>query len=217
MRALLLVETSSTQRMLEEFLESRGFVVTVSTDPEEARTLALRDEHALVLVDPLTAGPHLATFCRALRQSPVSYRTEIVALVRAGDDEPQQLADLRSARVAAGVGTTSADALQRSLPEATAALENKAQRTSQERLLEREVDAVLMDRPAAEALVRTTGGQLRVLPEALAQEHYALVVAPQQAELLAQIDAALLVLERKGELGELDRRFELRAADSRER
>jgi len=142
------------------------------------------------------------------------FRTEIVALVRAGEEEPQRLADLHGARVAAGVGTTSADALRRSLPEATAALENKEQRSSEERLQQREVDAVLMDRPAAEALVRATSGQLRVLPEALAQEHYALVVAPTRAELLAEIDAALLVLERKGELAELDRRFELRASSS---
>ncbi|MEM7262683.1 MAG: PAS domain S-box protein, partial [Planctomycetota bacterium] len=87
MRALLLLESSSTQRMLEEYLESRGYVVTLASSVDEAKALACREEQALFLVDRVMVPEGLDSLCRDLRVTTVAVRTVILALTLSGDAE----------------------------------------------------------------------------------------------------------------------------------
>jgi ABC-type amino acid transport substrate-binding protein len=128
------------------------------------------------------------------------FETEIVAVVRTGPDEPQSLAMLAGRRVAGGTGTTAERAIRQRLPDALGVFENKAGMPSAERLLTRDVDAVVMDAPAAAALIEASGGRLERLPEALAAESYALALPPGARALRAECDRALESFERAGSL-----------------
>lgn len=140
------------------------------------------------------------------------FLTELRVVVRTGPGEPAQLAELSRRAVAAGTGTTSQSAVERSLPNATHCFENKSGNTSLQRLIEAEVDAVVMDGPAAQALVQASGGRLRLLEESLGGERYALAIALDQAELLNELNRALAQLEESGWLSELNRKFGLTSA-----
>ena len=136
------------------------------------------------------------------------FRTRIVAVARAGPGEPGALAQLAGRAVAAGRGTTSERAVRRALPTARLVAEDKG-RSSEERLLAGEVDAAVMDGPAAAALVARSGGGLVLLEPALAGEDYALALPRDRRELLRRLDRALAELEREGWLAELDARHGL--------
>ena len=112
--------------------------------------------------------------------------TSIAVVVRSGEGEPRRLGDLSGRRVAAAAGTTSERALRQRLPDCTPVLENEAQLSAAERLLAGEVDALVMDAPNAEALVREGAGRMQRLDESLAVESYALALPRSERATLAR-------------------------------
>lgn len=137
------------------------------------------------------------------------FTTTIAVVVRTGPNEPRELADLAGRRIAAGLGTTSELAARERLPEAMLEDEEPSGAGTAQRLVSRAIDAVVLDGPAADAMVAASGGRLARLAEPLAEERYALVVAQGRTRLLAELDAALELLERTGRLRALDRSYEL--------
>ena len=141
--------------------------------------------------------------------SPSYFDTAIVAVVRVGDREPQMLADLKGKLVSGAVGTTSELAIRRLLPSARGVFENKAGGSALFRLMSREIDAAVMDGPAADSLVAKAAGQLRRLPEALVTESYALALPKTHGEVAARLALVLLAMKQSGELANLDRKYRL--------
>lgn len=135
------------------------------------------------------------------------FETTQAVLVRAGVDEPRWLSELAGRRVAASADTTSGRAARARLGASELVLESKAGLSPAERLLAREVDAVVLDRPAADAHARASDGALAVLEEQLAIERYALAVAPERVDLRERLDAALV--ELAAEWAGLDRAYAL--------
>ena len=131
------------------------------------------------------------------------FRTELACVTLAAPGAPRTLAELAGRHVGAGSGTTSARALAQQAPQAIPVLENKAGLPALQRLQSGAVDALVMDGPAADALVASAPGVLVRLPESFGPENYALVLPPGSA-LRASIDAALRVLEQDGTLARLD-------------
>ena len=111
--------------------------------------------------------------------------------------------------VSAGVGTTSEQALHQHLPNAIPAEPSAKGASSLERLLIREVDALVMDAPDALDYGRERPLEVRVLEQPLAEERYIIAVRPNAVDLLKRIDAAILKMKSDGSLHELDRRFGL--------
>ncbi len=140
------------------------------------------------------------------------FATEIVAVVRSGPGEPTSLAMLAGRRVAGGIGTTAERAVTGHLKTSIGVFENKAGMPSAERLLSREVDAVVMDAPAADALVAASAGRLVRLPEPLESEDYALAFPPGAHALRAECDRALANFERAGSLARWNEKFGLATA-----
>lgn len=131
------------------------------------------------------------------------FRTALAVVVRTGADEPASLEALAGRRVGAGLGTTSERALRQRLPAALPVLENKSGLPARQRLSAREVDALVMDGPAADALVAAAQGALARLPEALGPEHYA-VALPPGSPLREPLDRVLRALELDGTQARLD-------------
>ena len=127
------------------------------------------------------------------------------ALVRAAPGEPGALADLRGRRVGASGTGTSARALQ-----ALANVERVSLGKGQEgvpTLEARGVDALVLDEYSAVRAARASNGRLRVLPEPVAHERYAFVLARGREAIVGKLDRALAELEREGRVGELRARF----------
>jgi polar amino acid transport system substrate-binding protein len=137
------------------------------------------------------------------------FETSIAIVCRSGMNEPRTTAALAGKRVAAAAGTTSQRAVSRHLPDAIGVFENKDELQTDERLLSRAVDAAVMDRPAAEALVKASAGRLVRLDEVLDGESYALAIRLGRDELLDELNAALETMESSGKMRELDARFGL--------
>jgi polar amino acid transport system substrate-binding protein len=137
------------------------------------------------------------------------FTTALAVVVRAGDGEPERLADLKGKLVAAGAGTTSERAVLRSLPAAKGVFESKDGLSSLERLMLGEVDALVMDGPAADALVAKAGGSIRRLPESLGEEQYALAMPKGRDTLRGQIDDCLRTLALGGSFDRWNARFGL--------
>ena len=137
------------------------------------------------------------------------YRTQIAIVVRAGAGEPAGFADLVGKRIAAGNGTTSERAVLRHLADSIAAFENKGELPTAERLTSGEVDAAVMDGPAADALVAASEGRLVRLPGHLETESYALALPKGRDVLLAELDVILERLDRTGRLRLLNERHGL--------
>ena len=135
------------------------------------------------------------------------FETTQAVLVRAGAGEPRWLSDLAGRRVAASADTTSGRAARARLAASELVFDSKSGLSPSERLLTREVDAVVLDRPSADERERASDGALVVLAEQLAVERYALVVAPERDDLRERLDAALAALQ--GELARLDARHGL--------
>lgn len=154
-----------------------------------------------------TLGWSLARSQRMAFSQPY-FRTRLVVVCRQGAGEPQQLADLDGQLVAAAVGTTSELAVSMSLPAATLDPNPKGAATL-DRLLSGEVQAAVMDEPAAQALVAGSGARLRILDEALAPELYSLAVAPERTQVLLELDRALAALREDGSLDALNQEYGL--------
>lgn len=124
------------------------------------------------------------------------YDTSITVVVRTGEGEPTTLADLAGLQVAAGAGTTSERAVRTHLPDAVGVFANKRELATSERLATREVDAAVMDAPAAEALVAESAGTLTRLVPDLDIERYALALPPGRVELKRLVDRELARLAK---------------------
>lgn len=135
------------------------------------------------------------------------FETTQAVLVRTGAGEPRWLSELTGRRVAASADTTSGRAARARLGQSELVFESKAGLSPAERLLAREVDGVVLDRPAADAHARASDGALAVLGEQLAVERYALAVRPDDPELRERLDAALAGCA--GALAEFDRAYGL--------
>lgn len=126
------------------------------------------------------------------------YSTQILALVRTGEEEPRTVDDLRGLALSAGAGTTSqlaavANGLGDDLVEAGA-----KDSPVVERLLSGALDAAIMDGPDALDFVAEYPGRLAVIEQALASERYSIGVRPDDVELLEQVDGLLDELEAEG-------------------
>jgi polar amino acid transport system substrate-binding protein len=139
------------------------------------------------------------------------FETTQALLVRTGPGEPVWLSDLAGRRVGASADTTSGKAARERLTRSQLVFANKQELAPAERLLGGEVDALVLDRPAADAVAASSAGKLRVLSEQLAVERYALVLPLERIELRERLDAALASLG--GELDQLDLRHGLVAAE----
>jgi len=143
-----------------------------------------------------TLGTNAGRATRVLFTAPY-FETVLAVVVRVGASEPKALMDLAGKRVAAGLGTTSEIAARGRLIEAELVTENKQGLPSAERLTSGEVDAMVMDGPAAKALVEASGGALRVLRGNLGRERYALALPFEKRYLRESLDRSLLALKRE--------------------
>ncbi|HZM00093.1 MAG TPA: ABC transporter substrate-binding protein [Planctomycetota bacterium] len=130
------------------------------------------------------------------------FSTELVVLVREDPSAPSSLRELEARKVAAAPGTTSQRAVEQLLPEAIGVFETAApgQPSSLERLLAGEVDALVLDGPAADAALAAQPGKLRRLPGLFTPEHYALALPKDRSALRDQIDDCLRTLQVGGSL-----------------
>jgi len=138
------------------------------------------------------------------------FHTRLLVVVRDGVGEPRTLQGLDGRIVAAGRGTTAQAAVQEKLPAAVGDFENESGLLALERLLAGEIDATVMDGPAARTLVASSNGRLRILEEDLGPELYALVLRQGRSELKQRVDAGLIRLERNDTLRALDAKWEVR-------
>jgi glutamine transport system substrate-binding protein len=138
------------------------------------------------------------------------FRTELVVLVREDPAAPTSLYELKGRRVAAAPGTTSQRAVTLLLPESEGVFAPDAERTSVERLQAGEVDAIVMDAPAAEAALAAQPGTLRRIPGLFTPEDYALALPKSQGALRAQIDNCLRTLQNGGMLAKWNGKYGLR-------
>ena len=128
------------------------------------------------------------------------FRTELVVLVREEPAAPQRLYDLKGRKVAAAPGTTSQRAVSQLLSESVGVFDTPADKSSVDRLLGGEVDAIVMDGPAAEAAMAANAGKLRRIPGLFTPEDYALVLPKDRDALRTQIDDCLRTLDNGGTL-----------------
>lgn len=140
---------------------------------------------------------------KRVRFSRPYFETEISVVVRVGATEPKSIDDLADLRVAASRGTTSEFAVREVLPNATWHFGAEKDGPVIDRLLGGEIDAAAMDGPNAVALANAHE-QLRVLPEPLAAERYAIAIDPSHRRLAERIDRALAELKERGELPKVD-------------
>ena len=138
------------------------------------------------------------------------FRTELVVLVRETPDAPESLHDLVARKVAAAPGTTSQRAVTRLLPDAIGVFTPDPGRSDVARLLEGEVDAVVMDGPAAQAAIAAQPGKLRRLPGLFTPEDYALAMPKNRDALRSQIDDCLRTLQLSGNLETWNGKYGLR-------
>lgn len=137
------------------------------------------------------------------------YITCQAALVRTGDGEPRTIGDLAGRRVGAGGSGTSFRAMS-SLPAEHVHIQPGADGVAM--LRAGDIDALIIDEYEVVALARDND-DLTCLPEPVALERYALVMAPRSTHLKKQLDNALADMARDGTLDELRERFGLNRPD----
>lgn len=140
------------------------------------------------------------------------FGTAIAIVCRTGDGEPSSKGELDGRRVSAAITTTSERAVRQRLPRAVGVFENKDETPTDERLFSGEIDAAVMDGPAADTLVASSAGRLVRLEDTLGAELYALAVSLGRDELLAELNEAIEFMEESGRMLELDERFALESA-----
>lgn len=174
--------------------------------PFEELLPAVRDGRVDVVCATLGVTPERA---RDVDFTRPYFRTELLAVTRAGPAAPGSIADLSGRNVAAGEGTTSERAVTLRAPAAHLVTGSETGATARDRLMAGEVVAVVMDGPAAEALIASSGGALARLPESFGPENYALVL-PRGSPLRDSLDRALESMERDGTMAHLDEAHALR-------
>jgi ABC-type amino acid transport substrate-binding protein len=187
-------------QMMQAVAQRMGREIEWVPMPYEELLPAAREGKVDVVCATLGVTPERA---REVDFSRPYFRTELVAVTLAGPAAPTCIADLSGRSVAAGAGTTSARAVSMRAPAAHLVTGSKTGSTAGDRLLSGEVVAVVMDGPAAEALIARSGGKLARLPESFGPEDYALVL-PRGSALRERLDAALADCERDGTLARLD-------------
>ena len=130
-------------------------------------------------------------------------------LVRTGSGEPRTIGALKDKRVSAGSGTTSERAVRRHLEGSHGIFENKKGLPTAQRLLENEIDAAVMDGPAADTIVAGSNGRLARLPENLDAERYGIALPRSKAGLRERLNQALRAIQSSGALAELNDRHGL--------
>ena len=193
--------------MMEEIAERSGVSVVWKRMPFDELLDAVRSGEVDVVCATLGITDERE---RIVDFSSCYFETSIAIVVRDGAGEPTTMTDLASKKVGAAVGTTSEQALREFLPKSIAVLENKSGAPTLERLVTGELDAAVMDGPAARAMAARSAGKLSVMKQTLTSERYALVVREGREDLLSRIDAALESMRRDGSLAELNQRFGLR-------
>tara|TARA_R110002126_G_scaffold41590_21_gene120971 strand:- start:19 stop:744 length:726 start_codon:yes stop_codon:yes gene_type:complete len=119
------------------------------------------------------------------------FRTMIVALVRQGAQEPTTLEELEGRAVGVDPGTTAYPAARFKLPGAKLTTEPSNGANWGDMLRTRSIDAMIIDATDLERLQEQAGIPLQALPTALAEEHFALVVALDAPELLESLNRAV--------------------------
>jgi len=137
------------------------------------------------------------------------FRTSIAVVVRASPGAPRSFAELAGRRVSAGAGTTSERALLERLPSAVPVLENEKGLSTAERLLARELDAAVMDAPAADTMVRDSNWALWTIDGSLGEELYALALPRSHGDLRERLNAALAAMVDSGRMAELNAKYGL--------
>lgn len=130
------------------------------------------------------------------------FETELLVLVRAEPDAANTLSELADRRVLASAATTSERAVRMHLPRAVGVFD-KTEQTAAERLRSGDVDAIVMDGPAAEDVLAREPGVFRRLIQRLGRERYAMAVPPTAKQLKADIDRCLEEISTSGRLFEL--------------
>jgi ABC-type amino acid transport substrate-binding protein len=195
-------------QMMQELAHRVGRTIEWVPLPFEELLPAVREGRVDVVCATLGVTPERA---RDVDFSRPYFRTELVAVTRAGPSAPASIADLSGRAVAAGEGTTSERAVSLRAPAAHLLTGSKTGSTACDRLLAGEIVAAVMDGPAAEALIAGSGGALARLRESFGPEDYALAL-PRGSALRERLDAALADCERDGTLARLDEAFGLRQA-----
>lgn len=128
------------------------------------------------------------------------------AVVRAGDNEPRNLVDLKSAQVGAS-GSGTAAAAMRSLD---ARSHQQIEDGEGARLLQAgDIDAWVVDEFDAVAAARESNGELGVLQMPVAVERYGLVIARDNDALKSALDQSLAALSANGRLAVLRDKYGL--------
>lgn len=148
---------------------------------------------------------------RVVQFSSPYFVTEIAVVLRAGFGAGPTLEQrLTGHRVHAARGTTSQVAVEQLLPAAELFLASKGALTSASLLTQGLVAALVMDRPAAEAIALQSHGMLVVAEERLAAENYALVFSTTRTDRLCErLNEALRELGSRGDWEQLDREYGL--------
>jgi len=192
--------------MMEALAEALGRRVEWKRSPFETLLPAAQGGYVDVVCATLGVTPERAE--RVAFSRPY-FRTVIHVVVRAGQGEARGWSDLYGKRVAAGADTTSERAVRNVLPGAELVLENKESLAAAERLLLGDVDGVAMDGPAAERIVRESGGALTLLEPALTSENYALALPKDRVQLRNELNSLLARFETNGRMAEWNRRWGL--------
>lgn len=121
------------------------------------------------------------------------YRTWIALVERSDQPLPDPIP--AGARLSGGVGTTAERAIRLHVPQAAFVAIGKDDPTALEQLEAGKLDGIAMDLPAASARVAASDGRLRLHAQTLCPEEYALALPKDRAELRAQLDHALALLE----------------------
>ena len=131
------------------------------------------------------------------------FETCQAALVRVGAGEPTSLAELAGRRV----GASGAGSAARAMRTVAGAEHVRLDEEGVAPLVDGVVDAIVVDEWDAVEMARASDGRLRVLPEPVASEHYAFVLAQGRDELKRELNRALNELTEEGVVAALRARF----------
>lgn len=216
-RPKLLIASDATFapfHLIDDSGQATGF------DIELARAVAIHAGYAPEVVvlsyadlfSGLRAGTHdvvaASTGITAERQktyrfSEPYFTTCQVAVVRLESGEPQTIDELQGKRIGASGTGTSASAMQ--MIDGTHVMLGDGEGVSS--LLDNSIDAWIVDEFDGAGAARESSGQLRVLAEGIANEHYGFVLALDRSDLQTHINSSLVALENDGVVAELQARF----------
>lgn len=144
---------------------------------------------------------------RAYLLSEPYFETCQAALVRRGFGEPLHVRELSERRVGASGSGTSYEAMLEILSAEQIRLGDGEGRDA---LVERRIDAWIVDEFDAVAIARGSHETLAVLPEAVATERYGFVMRRDDLDRMRRINSSLKALREDGRLGRLQHRFGVR-------